>query len=110
VRLEVDHADGQELLSFRALDYRFRFGRKLALGAFFGAARYNIGLPAYGYYWGAGIQFRDLLPKWDFGIDFRHHEKLGRDKVLASDPPSTPDRTRVFYDVDSIALYLSRRW
>jgi hypothetical protein len=110
VRIEFDRADGYDLISVRALDYRYRMGRKLAAGLFVGAARYDIGLPAYGYYWGVGFQFRDLLPKWDLGLDLRHHEKLGRDKTLPTDPPSTPDRTRVFYDVDSIALHVSRRW
>jgi hypothetical protein len=110
VRVEVDEADGISLVSIRAVDYRYRIGRQLGVGAFFGAGRYDIGLPAYGYYFGVGVQIRDILPNWDIGIDFRLHEKLGRDKVLASDPPSTPDRTRVFYDVESISLSMSRRW
>ena len=110
VRLESDRVQGQQLLSIRALDYRFRWTRRLALNGFFGVGRYDDGLPAYGYYWGAGIQYRDVLPMWDIGLDWRHHEKLGRDKVLPDDPPSTPDRTRLFFDVDGATLYISRRW
>jgi hypothetical protein len=110
VRLEVDRVQGEQLLSVRALDYRFRWTRRLALSGFFGVGRYEVGLPAYGYYWGAGVQYRDVLPGWDVGVDLRHHEKLGRDKVLPDDPPSTPDRTRLFFDVDGATLYVSRRW
>ncbi|WP_116810410.1 capsule assembly Wzi family protein [Steroidobacter cummioxidans] len=110
VRVEFDRLDGYSLISLRALDYRFRYSQKLALNGFFGAGRYDYGLPAYGYYFGLGVQVMDLLPGWDLSLDFRHHEKLGRDKVLPGDPPSTPDRTRLFFDADTIALYLSRRW
>lgn len=109
VRVELDRVDGESLLSLRALDYRFRFNRKLAVNGFGGAARYDFGLPSYGYYWGLGVQYLDILPGWDLSLDARHHEKLGRDKTLPDDPPSTPERTRLFFDADGIALYLSRR-
>jgi len=110
VRVELDQLDGENLLSLRALDYRFRFNRKLAANAFFGAARYDFGLPAYGYYLGLGATWMDVLPGWDVSMDVRHHEKLGRDKTLPDDPPSTPERTRLFFDANGIAFYLSRRW
>jgi hypothetical protein len=112
VRLELDEVDGNRLLSFRAVDYRFRFTPNIAASGFIGAARYDIGLPAYGYYWGAGLQYMNLFStRWDLGLDFRHHEKLGRDKALPTDPPSSiAEGTRVFFDVNGTALYLSRRW
>ncbi|HMN45316.1 MAG TPA: capsule assembly Wzi family protein [Povalibacter sp.] len=110
-RVELDRVDGYQLMSFRALDYRFRWGRKLALGAFFGVGRYDIELPAYGYYWGAGIQYRDVFPKWDVGVDLRQFYKMGRDKtLLPNEPPISPDRTRMFFDVDIIGLNVSRRF
>jgi hypothetical protein len=109
VRLEADRVDGYNLLSVRALDYRFRWTRKFALNGFFGVGRYDFGLPAYGYYFGAGLQYRDVLPKWDVSLDLRRHDKLGRDKTLPNDPPASPDRTRLFFDVDGIAFYVSRR-
>ena len=75
------------------------------------SGRYDVDLPCYGYYWGAGLQYRDILPKWDLSLDWREHYKMGRDKtVLPNDPPSTPERTRMFFDVNSYALYLSRRF
>jgi hypothetical protein len=109
VRLEADRVDGYDLLSLRAIDYRFRWTRKFALNGFFGVGRYDVGLPAYGYYFGAGLQYRDVLPKWDVSLDLRRYDKLGRDKTLPNDPPATPDRTRLFFDVDGIAFYVSRR-
>ncbi len=109
-RLEIDQVNNYRLYSVRALDYRFRFTKRFAATAFFGAGRYDIGLPAHGYYWGAGLQWMDVFPNWDLSVDGRHHEKLGRDKMLPNDPPSTPDRTRMFFDVNSVSLYVSRRF
>ena len=64
--MEIDHdVDGHQLISLRAVDYRFRFNRLLAFNGFFGVGRYDIGLPAYGYYWGFGVQAMNLLPNWD---------------------------------------------
>lgn len=109
VRMEFDRFDGESLLSLRALDYRFRWNARLALSGFAGAGRYDFGLPSYGYYFGVGVQLMNVLPGWDLSLDARHHDKLGRDKTLPDDPPSTPDRTRLFFDADTIAFYLSRR-
>ena len=92
------------------MDYRYRFHRKAAIGAFFGAARYDLGPAAYGYYMGAGLQYLDVLPHWDLGLDFRLHEKLTRDKVLASDPPLTQQLPRRALDITGLSLYLSRKW
>jgi hypothetical protein len=110
VRVELDQVEGGSLVSVRAIDYRFRAWRRLAVGGFFGAARYDIGLPAYGYYWGAGLQYRDVLPGWDVGADFRHHDKFTRDKALASDPPVTVQLPRRVWDINGVSLYLSKRW
>lgn len=109
VRMELDRLDGESLISLRALDYRFRWTPKLAFNAFFGVGRYDFGLPSYGYYWGAGAQLMDVLPGWDLSLDLRQYDKLGRDKTLPNDPPSTPDRTRLFFDAEMLAIYLSRR-
>lgn len=110
VRLEVDRVGDYNLISLRAVDYRFRFHRKGAVGAFFGAARYDAELPAHGYYMGAGLQYLDVLPGWDVGADYRYHEKLTRDKVLPSDPPLTVQLPRRSIDITGVSLYLSRRW
>ena len=53
------------LLGVRALDYRYRFANPLALSFFLGASRYDLATPAYGYYLGAGVQWRDILPGFD---------------------------------------------
>jgi hypothetical protein len=109
-RIELDRIDGYELVSFRALDYRYRWGKKLGLTAFMGVGRYDVRLPAYGYYWGAGLQYRDIVRKWDLSLDLRKHDKLGRDKtLLQGEPPISSDRTRIFFDIESVGLYLSRR-
>lgn len=108
VRIEHDRVADRTLWSARLVDYRYRFGRHVALSAFGGVGRYADGLPAYGYYGGAGLQYLGPGRNWELGLDYRVHNKLGRDKVLPGDPPSTPDRTRLFYDVSGLTLYLSR--
>jgi hypothetical protein len=110
VRLEFDEVDEQTLLSVRALDYRFRMTRKLALNAFAGVGRYDLTLDAYGYYFGVGAQYRDVLPGWDVGLDYRRYDKLNRDKGLSSDPESNPGLPRRYVDIDGISLYVSKRW
>jgi len=109
VRLEYDQVAEDTLWSARLIDYRYRFNRRLALSLFGGAGRYADGLPAYGYFGGVGVQYLGIARNWDLGLDYRQHNKLGREKLLPEDPPSTPDRTRLFYDVNSFTLYLSRR-
>jgi hypothetical protein len=109
VRAELDRVDGELLFAVRALDYRYRFRNPLAVSLFIGAARYDLATPAYGYYLGAGLQWRDVLPGFDVGIDVRYADKVARDKLLPSDPPSTP-RPDSFYDITSTALSLSYRW
>ena len=86
VRLEMDRVDSHTLLSLRAVDYQFRLTRHIVPGVFFGVGRYDYnGAPAYGWYGGLGIRFRDLLPKWDVGLDWRSYDKLSRNRVLRWD-------------------------
>jgi len=109
VRLEIDQIDDELLLAVRALDYRYRFNNPLAVGVFAGAARYNLATPAYGYYVGAGVQWRDVLPRFDINLDLRYADKVARDKLLPSDPVVNP-RPDVFYDMSGATLSLSYRY
>ncbi len=109
VRAEIDDIDGAMLLSVRALDYRYRFRSPLALSLFAGAARYDLATPAYGYYYGAGVQWRNLLRGVDLSLDVRYGDKIARDKLLPSDPPSAPRPDR-FYDLLGATLSLSNHW
>ena len=104
-RVEFDEIDDHALVSVRALDYRYRFDSPLALSAFLGAARYTLLTPAYGFYLGAGVQYRNLLPGWDLGLDFRDDVKVARRHVYAFEPQT--GRPDAFYDITSVALYLS---
>ena len=92
----------------RALDYRFHASERLAVGAFFGAARLDLATPAYGYYLGGGVHFKELIARWDLGLELRFGDKVARDNVLPSDPQGgRPDN---FYDLSGISVYLSRRF
>jgi hypothetical protein len=108
VRLELDDADSSLLLAIRALDYRFNPSDRLAIGVFLGAARLDLATPAYGYYFGAGVTLKHLVPKWDLGIDLRVGDKVARDNLLPTDPQGgSPDN---FYDLRGVSVYLSRRF
>jgi hypothetical protein len=89
----------------RLIDYRYRFSGPLALGVFVGAARYDLATPAYGFYYGAGLQWRDLLPHVDLGLEARYYDSIARDRLLPNEPQaSRPDS---FYDVFGGVLSLS---
>ena len=107
-RIELDEIDHRTLLSVRALDYRYRFDGPLAASAFLGAARYALLTPAYGFYLGAGLQYRNLLPGWDLGLDYRDDVKVARRHVYPFEPHT--GRPDAFYDITSVALYLSHRF
>jgi hypothetical protein len=109
-RVEVDGVQGHNLLGVRALDYRYRFQGPLALSVFIGAARYNLVTPAYGIYYGAGLQWRNLLPGWDVGVDLRYANSVARDHLLPSDPPNVGGRTDSFYNILSTTLSISRHF
>ena len=107
-RVEADDIDGRPLYTFRALDYRYRFDNPLALSLFGGAARYNLTTPAYGFVFGAGVQWRNLLPGWDLGLDYLYGIKVAR----LREPNDTSSGTRPdsFYNIDRVTLYLSRKF
>jgi hypothetical protein len=108
VRLDLDDVDGDLLLAIRALDYRFNLSKRFAVTAFAGAARLDLATPAYGYYFGGGVQFKDLRPRWDLSVDVRYGDKIARDNLLPTDPQGgSPDN---FYDLSGVSVYLSRRF
>ena len=102
-RLELDDLDGESLLAVRALDYRRHLTERLALTAFAGAARLDLDTPAYGYYFGGGVQLKDLWPRWDLSFDLRLGDKLARDNF----DPQAP-RPDDFHDLTGFTIYLSR--
>ena len=96
-RLEFDDIDGHSLIGVRLVDYRYRFWGPLAADAYFGAARFALATPAYGYFYGLGLEWRNVLPHLDVGVDFRYDDSIARDHLLASDPHvNRPDS---FYDI-----------
>jgi len=109
VAVEVDDIQGLSLVSARLLDYRYRFAGPLALNVFAGAARYATPTPAYGFYFGIGPQWRNILPHWDLGIDYRYASKVDRVRNLPSDPQGgyRPD---AYYDISMVTFYVSRKF
>ncbi len=107
--LEADDIHGVSLLSARIIDYRYRFDGPIALNLFLGASRYAAATPAYGFYYGAGIQWRDVLPHWDVGVDYRYAAKVDRVRTLPTDPQGgyRPD---AYYDISMATFYISRKF
>jgi len=107
--LEADAVHGVSLIGARFLDYRYRCDNPLALNLFVGAARYAAPTPAYGFYYGAGLQWREILPHWDLGVDYRYASKVDRLRTLPTDPQGgfRPD---AYYDVSLGTLYISRKF
>jgi len=111
VALEADDIGGRSLFSVRMLDYRYRFDMPLAVDAFIGASRYPVGTPAYGFYAGAGLQWRNVLPGWDVGLDYRTVIDAERERDLPSDAqPLATAKPDALYSVSSWTLYLSRKF
>lgn len=108
VRVEIDSINDEALLAVRALDYRYRFDGPIALSAFIGAARYDLATPAFGYYGGVGVQWRNILSGIDLGLDARYADKIVRDKLLPGEPRNV--RPDSFHDISSISLYASYKW
>jgi hypothetical protein len=109
VRLEADDMQHRAFYNFRLIDYRYRFNNPLALSLYGGAARYNLGTPAYGFTFGAGAQYRNIFPGWDLGLDYMYGIKVARYRLLPTDVQggTRPDS---FYDIERLLLYLSRKF
>lgn len=96
-RVDLDDLGGHSLAGVRLIDYRYRFNGPLAVLGFLGAARYALATPAYSFYYGAGLQWRDVLPHLDAGVEARYYDSVARDRLLPSDPHTKlPDS---FYDI-----------
>ncbi|MEE8542642.1 MAG: hypothetical protein V3S94_02165 [Gammaproteobacteria bacterium] len=108
VRLELDDLGSDLLLAVRALDYRRHISERLAFNVFIGAARLDLETPAFGYYYGAGLQFKEIVSNWDLSIDLRIADEVARDNLLPSDPQGgNPDN---FRDIFGVSVYLTRRF
>ena len=106
-RIELDNVRGRLFMALRAVDYRHRFGPNLAAGLFFGVGRYDGPTPAYGWYGGAGIQWRELWHKWDLGLDARTGDHMVRNKIPGEPVILWPN---TFYSIYGASIYLSRRF
>ena len=109
-RIEADEIDHRAFYNVRLLDYRWRFiNSPLALNLFGGAARYNLTTPAYGFTLGGGVQWRNLFPGWDLGVDYLYGADVARYRLLPNDL-QTGTHPDSFYNISRVALYLSRKF
>jgi hypothetical protein len=109
-RVEFENIDGHGLIGVRLVDYRWRFDNPFAVGAYLGAARYALATPAYGFYYGLGMEYRNVLPGWDVGVDVRYDDSIARDHLLPTDPPNVGPRNDSFWDVWGAVVKITRRF
>jgi hypothetical protein len=109
-RIEAENVQGHSLINVRAVDWRYRFNNPLALGAFFGASRYDLATPAYGFYYGVGAAWRNVFPGWDLGLDLKYSNSVARDHLLPTDPVDVKGRPDSFYNISTAALYISKHF
>ena len=103
-----DIGDNVSRIESRNSNVSARHAERLAFNVFIGAARLDLATPAYGYYYGGGFQFKELVSNWDLSIDLRIADEVARDNVLPSDPQGgNPDN---FRDIFGVSVYLSRRF
>lgn len=107
-RIDIENIESHSLVGIRLIDYRYRLNFPVAVGAFVGAARYSLETPAYGLYFGAGLQWRNVLPGWDIGAEVRYDQSIARDHVLPADPQG--GRPDSFYDVLHTTVAISRHF
>jgi hypothetical protein len=107
-RLEIDNLHGHNLYSIRALDYRLRLGKHFALTGFFGFSRYELTTPAHGYNLGGGVQWRDVMPRWDISLEARYFDRIVRKKDSPAEPIIVwPNE---FYTMPGVGLSIARRF
>jgi hypothetical protein len=106
-RIEFDNVRGRLFMALRAVDYRRRIGPNFAAGLFMGVGRYAGPTPAYGWYGGAGLQWRNIASKWDLSLDARIGDHMVRNKVPGEPVILWPN---VFYSIYGESIYLSRRF
>ncbi|MFI4909681.1 MAG: capsule assembly Wzi family protein [Steroidobacterales bacterium] len=111
VALEADDISGRTLLSVRMLDYRYRTNWPLAFNVFVGGSRYAEATPAYGAYLGGGLQWRNALPGWDIGVDYRNVLYAQRLRDLPTDPQAPNDpKPDELTSINIWTLYISRKF
>ena len=96
-RVEFDDLGGKSLTGVRLIDYRYRFAGPIGVLGFLGVVRYALATPAFSFYYGVGLQWRDILPHLDAGVDARFYDSVARRHVLPSDPHT--NRPDSFYDI-----------
>lgn len=106
--VDVDRIHGQQLLGFRALDYQYEIAKRFRLGAFFGAASLDSGLPQNGYYGGYSVTLLSVWKNMDLSLEVKAGDGLGRDRLLESDPEGP--RQDIFVNFVSGVLMLNWRF
>ena len=108
MRGEYDNLGGDALLGLRVIDYQYRLSDRFSLDAFGGGAMFRDGESAYGWLFGFGATYRELLPDIDLAVALRRGEGLNRDNSVTTEDSS--ENRDLFYDINSVAVIASWRF
>ncbi len=95
--LDYDDANGETLLTFRVIDYRYDFSG-WSLGFYGGVGRMEDEIPEYGYAVGIYGRVQQLVAGADLELSVGYRDKVARDKLLPDDP-AIGGATEIFKDV-----------
>jgi hypothetical protein len=59
---------------------------------------------------GGGLQYRNVLPGWDLGVDIRYADNVARDHLVPGDPATIGAHNDSFYNIVSTTLSVSRHF
>lgn len=110
VGLDYDEVGSQKVLGYRAIDYRYLLSNRIHLGAFFGAASLDSGLPQNGYYYGFNASFLLIPEKLSLSFENKFGDGLARDRLLSTDPEDSSGENRPDIFLDYQAYVLALQW
>lgn len=106
VGLDYDEILSENLIGYRAIDYQYIFSERYRVGAFFGAASLDTGLPQNGYYYGVNALTFISSNRLALQYELKVGDGLARDRLLESDPEG--EKPDIF--LDFIAHTLALQW
>lgn len=98
--LDISEVNNDRMTGFRALDYQYQWLKNIRIGAFFGVASLDSGLPQNGYYTGVNTTyFPSAAQNWSLSVELSHGNGLGRDRVAElGDPLCRCRQNDIFLD------------
>ncbi len=102
--LDIADINGQTLLGFRAVDYKWAMNDSYHLGFFIGAASLDNKAPQNGYYYGVNLTIPELYKNFAVNFEISRADGLARDRISSDAPGDQPD---IFMDITTSSINLA---